>query len=368
MPPDMIECSPGEFPRRFLPLLRCSRDAAPLYVASELRATDIGLVDATLVCSRCAHEYSIIDGIVRMLRFEQAPEDEHEIALRDIEYGTALDIQFVPPPGNVWRSAVSDFIEIPSFLAALAPLDGRLILEIGCGDGRFTLLMAQLGAQVLAVDFSLNALTKLAARLPAGVAPTAYNQPPPDSAVNLRPQVGLIQANASQFHASPAQFDRVLSTTPLDSRAQRLALYDSVATALSDEGRFIGSVEYDSLRHRSLGLPVATRYVKGGIFIEYFDVATVRRETAPFFGSVHLCTIRPSLPFLSGLSPGLLVGIARLVERLPGLRQMGEILLFRAMRPLRPPAEGIRRRGWPLFKAIYDWRARRRGQASGGDE
>jgi uncharacterized protein YbaR (Trm112 family) len=345
-----------QFPRIFLPLLHCNDDAAPLHVESEIRAGDVGLIDATLVCTECGRNYHIVDGIVRLLGDEQTPEDAHEIAIRnDVDY-RELNATFAPSATD-WRSVVNDSLEIPPFLAALAPLDGRLAVEIGSGDGRLTLLMAQMGAHVLAVDFSINALAKLAGYLPTGIAPTSYKQPP-NPVVDLRPRVGLINANASQLHLAPGRFDRALSTTPLDSRAQRLALYATLATALNDEGRFIGSVEYDNVYHRSLGLPVARRYDDGGIFIEYFDIKAVRRETGPFFKSVRPHIIRQNLPFARWMSPALMTGIAWLVERLPGLRQFGTILIFRAEGPFRAPAEGVRRRGWPLLRAIYRRRAR----------
>src|SRR6266581_2227966 len=160
----------AEFPRDLVPLLRCSWDAGELDIATELQSNGRGIVDARLRCRTCGAEYSIENGIARMINGPLSPEDEHEIAIRDVEYAFAQTPPgpYVPPPWGTWRSEFSDFQEIPPHLAELEPLNGRKVLEIGCGDGRFTMLMAQMGASVLAVDFSINALRKVARRYERG--------------------------------------------------------------------------------------------------------------------------------------------------------------------------------------------------------
>jgi 2-polyprenyl-3-methyl-5-hydroxy-6-metoxy-1,4-benzoquinol methylase len=60
------------------------------------------------------------------------------------------------PPASGSRSEFADRIEIPPHLK-VEPLDGRRVPELGYGHGRFTLLMAHSGAEVLAIDFSREA-------------------------------------------------------------------------------------------------------------------------------------------------------------------------------------------------------------------
>jgi hypothetical protein len=132
--------------------------------------------------------------------------------------------------------------------------------------------MAQHGARILAIDLSINALHALAGRLVTGRAPTPFPQNV-QTMRDFRPRVGLVHADASRIRLAPRSVNRALSTTPLDSREQRMALYSSIADALADDGWFVGSVEHDDLFRRSLGLPTARRYERGGIFIEHFDSA-----------------------------------------------------------------------------------------------
>src|SRR6266571_467858 len=288
----------AEFPRHFLALLRCSHDAGPLILAAELQSGAVGLVQARLRCAVCDAEYRIEDGIANLMSDPLTSEDQYEMAIRDSQHSSPRPGPFVPPASG-WRSKLSDLLEIPHHLSELQPR-GCKVLEIGCGDGRFTMLMAQMGASVLAVDFSIDSLRTLGSWLPSGIAPTAYQLPLPHSCGDLRHRVGLVQVDASHFCVAPRSFDRALSTTPLDSLEERMAMYRTIAKALTDDGRYVGSVENDDLTRRLLGLPAARRY-SSGIFIEHFNSEKMRREAAPYFSKIHIQPIRPRIPFLHRL-------------------------------------------------------------------
>jgi SAM-dependent methyltransferase len=347
------------FPRDFLSVLRCSRDAGPLAIIAELEGDERYVFEAWVRCVTCAAEYRIEEGIARLLDGRLTPESEHEIAVRDANDALTQPGPFAAPTFG-WRSQLSDLLEIPPHLDALEA-GNCTVLELGCGDGRFTLLMAQMGARVLAVDFSINALRVLASRLPSGVAPTTYQVSKRRQVTELNSCVGLVHADASQFHVAPRCFDRALSTTPLDSRDERMAMYRTIAEALKDEGRFVGSVEHDDLTRRLLGLPVARRY-DNGIFIEHFNPATMRREAMPYFAKLRTRIIRPRIPFLHRAPSGWALPLSRIFGAMPILRGLGEILLLRAERPLRPPVEGVRRRGNALAQRFYRWYMRKIGK------
>jgi hypothetical protein len=174
--------------------------------------------------------------------------------------------------------------------------------------------------------------------------------------------VALIHSDASKVQLAPRSLDRALSTTPLDSREQRTALYRTISESLKDDGWFVGSTEYDDLFRRSLGLPTATRYEAGGIFIEHFDIEKIQRETAAYFGSVHTWPIRPRVPLVHRLSPRLGAKISNLISRLPFLRHVGEILLFRASVPIRPEPEGAHRPGNAIVKRLFGMYSRSVGK------
>jgi len=354
-----FQIAPAEFPHHLFHLLRCPHDAGNLILAAELQCGSIGVVQGILKCTSCNAEYPIEEGIARLMHHDLTREDRHEMATRDMQNAQLPLGPFIPPPFG-WRSLLSDLLEIPPHLHALRPA-GRRVLEIGCGDGRLTMLLAQMGATVLAVDFSFNSLRVLGSRLRSGIAPTTYQLPGSHSRKDLRHMVGLVQADASHFSVAPRSFDRALSATPLDSREQRMALYHTIAEALTDQGRYVGGVENDDLTRRLLGLPAARRY-SSGIFIEHFDVERMRGEAAPFFSKIRIRPIRPRLPFLHRLPLKCALYLSRVVAVLPVLRHLGELLLLRAERPVRPSLEGVHRPGNKFVKRFYRWYMRKIGK------
>jgi SAM-dependent methyltransferase/uncharacterized protein YbaR (Trm112 family) len=343
----------SEFPREMLALLRCSRDAGELILGIDARGSAVGVTDGTLRCVECSQEYSIEGGIARLMQNTLTQETRHEIALKGVEYEALPDTFEAPSSG--WRSKFADYIEVPPHLEELAPLEGRKVLELACGDGRFTILMAQLGAQVLAVDFSFEALRKLARRLPSGIAPTSYEVIPREQVKDLSGRVGLVQADAGYFNAAPRSFDRALSASPLDSRDERMNMYRTVAVALTDQGRYVAGVEHDDMIRRLLGLPPMKRYTPGGIFVDHLSIPQMRSESAPYYSRLRFRLIRAHVPFTKRLPTMLRVRIARTVTTIPVLRQMGELILLTAEAPIRPPLEGVRRPGSSVVKTLYRW-------------
>jgi SAM-dependent methyltransferase len=352
------------FPRDFLPLLRCVRDGGQLSLSRELRVDEIGIKDGALRCVRCSHEYQIEGGIARLMTESLTQETENEMVLKDQEY-EAMPETFVPPSSG-WRSEFADQIEIPPHLDAIKPLDGRRVLELACGDGRFTILMAQLGAEVLAVDFCIEALRQLNRNLSSGIAPTSYRVSPQQPAGSLAGRVGLVQADASNFRAAPRSFDRALSASPLDSRDERMLMYRAISEALRDDGRYVGGVEYDDLYRRAFGMPLVRRYSPGGVLIEHLSIPGMRLEAAPYFGRMRFRTLRAHVPVLKRRLvkrfPRLAVYISLVVCALPGLKHLGELLLLTAERPRRLPVEGAMRPSFMGAKQIYRRYKRRKGE------
>jgi SAM-dependent methyltransferase len=332
-----------------------------LSLDAESLSDEVGVVDGQLRCSACGSVYNIENGIARLMIPAHSPEDEHEIAIRDQEHFNTCDGPFVPPEDG-WRSELMDRLEIPPHLAALKPLTRRTVLELGCGDGRFTMLMAGMEARVLAVDFSISALRQMARWLPSGIAPTAYRPAGRLIGTDLRGRVGLVQANINHFHVRPRSFDRALSATPLDSRDERMDMYRRISEALKDDGVLVSGTEHDDLFRRALGLPISRRYSSNGILIEHFDVPKFRRELTPYFLNIRFQPVRPRVPFAMRLPLPWAVALSRAVGAIPWLRQFGEILLARAERPARQPEEGQNRPGSKVAKRLLRWRMRRLGK------
>lgn len=324
-----------QFPIDMVPLLRCNSDAGELAIDRKLRGDGDGILDAVLSCKACGAVFRIEDGIARMLPDRLSLEDKHEMSIRDlIDYDCTNTGPFIPPPDG-WRSVLSDMLEIPPHLIGLRSSPSHTVLELACGDGRLTTLIAETGARILAVDFSVNALHLLAHRLPSGA------------------RVGCVHADINHLNVAPGAFDRALSLTPLDSRDERMTMFRMIARALTDDGRYVGSLEHDDLNRRLLGLPLLRRYSRDGILIEHLTARMIRREAAPYFSSIRIRPIRPRVPFLARLPRSLAFPILRLIAALPLVRQFGELLLLTAQRPVRLPIEGKNRPGSRAAKRLY---------------
>jgi SAM-dependent methyltransferase len=349
--PRTVPLMVNQFPRDMVALLRCNIDSGELMLAKELRVVADGVLDALLHCRICGTEFRIEDGIARLLPDQLSPEDEHEMSIRDtVDYDCTNPGSFVPPAEG-WRSVLSDILEVPAHLDQLQMSPTSTVLELACGDGRFTSLIAKTGARILAVDFSINALRLLAQRLPAGA------------------RVARVHADINHLHLASRAFDRALTLTPLDSRDERMNMFRKIAQALTDDGRYVGSFEHDDLNRRLLGLPFVRRYSKDGILIEHLTRKSMCLESAPYFSTIRVRPIRPRVPLVAKLFPGLAHPILRLAAALPFVRDFGELLLLTAQNPVRLPMEGKHRSGNWAAKGIYRSYMRMKNKtASWGEE
>jgi len=130
-------------------------------------------------------------------------------------------------------------------------------------------------------------------------------------------------------------------------------MFRMVAHSLTDDGRYVASVEHDDLNRRLLGLPPVRRYSRDGILIEHLTAKTMRNETAPFFAKLRIRPIRPRVPLVAKLPRFFALAILRAVAALPFVRQFGELLLLTAQRPVRLSLEGDNRHGNWMAKSAY---------------
>lgn len=125
---------------------------------------------------------------------------------------------------DVWRGVVKQRYELT--LSRLAPLEGRSVLDVGCGSGRYCIAYAARGAErVVGVDYA-PAMLELADRhaVEAGVA----------TACEFRrgefPESGLAANERFDFASAMGYFDYVEDPAP------HLAAIDAVTT-----GGFVAS-------------------------------------------------------------------------------------------------------------------------------
>ncbi len=303
---------------RHLSLLRCPSDEGTLRPPPDTLG-QAGLTNAIVTCELCGREYVIKDGILALLE-SGATTDEassHEQTLWDLG---AQDYDAHVTEGRAALNAM----EIPPTLRALGMVRNRDILELGCGTGRLSTLLAPVCRELLAVDFSADELAILGAKL-------GPSEP-----------VSLVQADVTRPLAAPRSFDLILSSQvvqALPTREHRMSMFRWAAEAMRDTGRFVFTTYHHGLRNRILGIAQAARYTEGGIYRYYSTMDGIRHELRPYFDSVRVRPIQVVLPGAErlGLPP---VKGSQIFERVPGVRQLGILLLVEAAKPVRPPIEG----------------------------
>ncbi len=179
------------FPIKALSLLCCPKDGQPLDGAFDAEH----VIEGNVTCTGCSGSYPIKSGILRLLDPGTLdPESEGNLAVfnrNSIAEGFDYETE---------STSLKDLLPT---LDALSPYEGKHVLEYGCGNGRFTVRIAPSAAMLVATDFSIEALSKVASRT--------------EPFWNL----ALVQANCTLPLAAPvhstALFARLLQICPRES-------------------------------------------------------------------------------------------------------------------------------------------------------
>ena len=197
-------------------------------------------------CATCGKVHRIDDGILTLLGADRLhPESAKEMEQRDIKNASILS-----GACQEWTSSIIESIEVRPTLAAVSAAPGMVVLEIGCGSGRYTVDLARGAAAVVAVDFSRPGLLLLRQKLASEAS------------------VALVQADVTRPYVTASAFDCALSTlhSNLPDARHRLASLRHLSQALKLEGRAVISMHHLSGRDRLIGMPAAGRYPDSGIF------------------------------------------------------------------------------------------------------
>jgi SAM-dependent methyltransferase len=208
--------------------LACPMDRAfPLSIRTATPSPSGEIEEACLVCPGCGREYVVEAGIPRLLPDAaqmppvEAREKQAEREQRDREariYDRNRPLQLL------------SMAEIPATLGRLQPERSDLIVEIGCGTGRFTRHLARRCDRVIALDYSLASLQVAREKVEAS-------------------GVQFIQADASYLPLRDQMATKALSCQMLEhlptAEARERAL-EGIARILRPEGRLVVSAYWYS--------------------------------------------------------------------------------------------------------------------------
>ena len=243
------------FAPRYAAVLRCPVDDSELQVESSDCPFDQPIFNGALSCKTCRRVYPIEEGILRFFEATDLPEEAlHELNWRDQQGEDSVE------QNRLFETKLASRLEIPQHVTAMKLDSQSVVLELACGRGRFTVQFLKVCKAVVAVDFSLSSLRFLARRVAADA------------------EICLVQADITRLRFQPRYFTRAFSTTPLDSREQRLAMHHVVSNALADDGLYVFSTEHYDWRNRLLGNPRLMRYRNEGSLFERMRMSEVSRK------------------------------------------------------------------------------------------
>jgi SAM-dependent methyltransferase len=288
------------FPIALLSLVRCSGDAGRLRFSGD--APGGFLVEGRTGCESCGAEFVVRGGILDLLGDTQVADAEsaYEQGAREAEAAISRGAPGVP-------LSVVDEIEIAGTIRHLGNVVGKTMLELGCGAGVYTRLLASSCARILAIDFSW-------AHLALNGKQAKYSE-----------RVGLVRADVSRLNLAPETFDVAFTTlySNLPSRDLRETMNARVLSALRPGGKYLVSAHHQDLRRRLRRAPSRERYSGSGILFESFTGAQLARELRDF-SRVDTVPVAICLPLLTHL---LHDPVLRWIERVPVVNLLGATLL-----------------------------------------
>lgn len=305
------------FPRYAVSTVFCTHDGGELELKQPWESSDQGdaVADGMLICRKCRSSFAISNGILDLCDDSALDaESRHEHKLREKQYGAAIDVN----EPALWENDELERTEIAPTVDALTADGSQSLLELGCGDGRLTTLLANRFKSILAVDFSLEALRSLQRRV-AG-----------------QTNIALVRADISTLKIRPGSFARALSTlvSNLPTREQRNSMYCLAGKAVGANGRFVFSTHNHGFWPRVLGKKKSEHYEAGGIFRHNMTVRDCRSEASLYFDDVKAWPIQIYLPLSRRLKLPL-YRTSRALEHVPLLGTFGKLVLCTAEKPTR---------------------------------
>jgi 2-polyprenyl-3-methyl-5-hydroxy-6-metoxy-1,4-benzoquinol methylase len=167
--------------------------------------------EESLVCTKHGHVFPIVDGLPRFVgdlgsgpaQVQEAFDYEHR-RFEDSDY-TVFGPQLV-----------DQFLERVNLPASF--FEGKRCVDIGCGSGRWSYALAELGADVTSVDLTSGGIEMLYAE------------------IGHRPNVSVAQANIFELPFEPESFDFVMSWGVLHHTQSTKQAFDRIVPLVRSGG------------------------------------------------------------------------------------------------------------------------------------
>jgi SAM-dependent methyltransferase len=198
-----------------LEILRCPACGSRLQASSEHTEGD-EVVTGTLTCSACAAAFPVLRGVPRFVS-----SDSYADAF-SFEWNVHRTTQLDSATGKT--DSVDRFTTSLGF--PLSELNGKLVLDIGCGTGRFAEIALQNGATVVGVDLSL-------------AVDAAYKN------IGAHPRMHIVQADVFKLPLARDAFDVIYSLGVLHHTPDCRKAFEQLPPHLKPAGKVIITVYTD---------------------------------------------------------------------------------------------------------------------------
>lgn len=221
---------------------------------SERHSDGDEVMEGALECTDCGVEWPVRGGVPRMVP-ESTDDDAALTAVKDAT-AASFGYEWKQFARHGWDGKIAGelperrrAIERASFFqkALVEPHEfaGRVVLDAGCGNGRYVYQAAELGAEVVGVDLS-------------EAVDVAFSN------IGRHERVHIVQGDLFRLPFKPGTFDRVFSIGVLMHTGDAQGAFERVAALLKPDGLISihvysrGNAVYEwvdqALRRRTLGL------------------------------------------------------------------------------------------------------------------
>ena len=290
------------FARSLIELVKCRRDGGDLALSDA--NGDEYVTSGLLTCGTCGARYRLDGGVIDTNRELQ---DLIEPMLQEREARDREAEEYDAYTEQPWYR-----LEVPSTMAELSDIDGKLVAEFGSGTGRFTTELIRAGGTVVAIDFSGASHRVLQKKL-TGPSP-----------------LGLIREDVAHVRLKPGSFDvavsaQLLQHIPTDEARQ--AFFKNAWSCLKPGGCFLLTAYFQEMRRRLRHLPQEGVH-DSGIFFHHFTREELQRDLSPLFDIQILEPFLYHVPWIWRLD-NVFPWISTLSGKTPLLREFGSLIMFK---------------------------------------
>ena len=221
--------------------LRCPVDFGLLHLGIANRAANGHVMEGQLCCTTCRKVYPIKQGVPDLLPTESVQVDGDNLKQLQIatidrfgfewrhfsDWGWLAEYPDVPNAEEKFYGGLVEHTQTAFRSKSLFQEDdlqpGHLVLDAGCGNGRFTNQAAQTGAEVVGIDLGWGVYS-------------AFEH------MQSLPNVHIVRGDLFRLPFADGTFDRVFSIGVLMHTGNAGAAFDSIARTLRPSGLLVARV------------------------------------------------------------------------------------------------------------------------------